>query len=56
MITDENKEIIKKAVRDILLAVGENPDRAGLVETPQRVANMYEEMFCGLHEIGRAHV
>ena len=37
------------AVREILLAVGEDPDRDGLRETPQRVARMYEEMFAGLH-------
>lgn len=33
------------AVRELLLAVGENPDREGLRETPQRVARMYEEIF-----------
>lgn len=40
---------IERAVRDILLAVGENPDREGLVETPARVARMYAEIFAGLH-------
>src|SRR5947209_19736387 len=38
------------AVREILLAVGEDPDREGLLETPQRVARMYEEMFAGLRK------
>ena len=56
MISQENKEIIKKAVRDILVAVGENPDRAGLVETPQRVANMYEELFSGITEDPKKHL
>lgn len=42
-------DVIKKAVRDILIAVGEDPDRPGLTETPRRVAKMYEEMFAGLH-------
>lgn len=56
MINNENKEIIKKAVRDILIAVGENPDRAGLLETPQRVANMYEELFSGLTEDPKRHL
>ena len=42
-------EKIKGAVRDILEAVGEDPDRPGLVETPRRVAHMYAEMFAGLH-------
>ena len=39
---------IEMAVREILLAIGENPDREGLKETPRRVANMYEEIFAGL--------
>lgn len=45
---DVNLDAIKKAVREILIAVGENPDRPGLTETPRRVAKMYEEMFAGL--------
>ncbi|KUK34969.1 MAG: GTP cyclohydrolase 1, partial [Caldanaerobacter subterraneus] len=44
-----DKEKIKKAVRDILEAIGEDPDREGLLETPDRVARMYEEIFAGLH-------
>ena len=40
---------IRKAVREILLAVGEDPDREGLQETPDRVARMYAEIFAGLH-------
>jgi GTP cyclohydrolase IA len=45
---------IQAAVREILLAVGENPDREGLQETPQRVARMYAEIFSGLHKDPRA--
>lgn len=56
MISEENKKIIMNAVRDILTAVGEDPDRAGLVETPKRVANMYEEMFAGLDEDPKQHL
>ncbi|HBN74784.1 MAG TPA: GTP cyclohydrolase I FolE [Planctomycetaceae bacterium] len=41
-------EAIKGAVRTILAAVGEDPDRPGLLETPRRVAKMYAEMFSGL--------
>lgn len=41
---------IERAVREILLAVGEDPDRDGLRETPARVARMYAELFSGLHE------
>jgi GTP cyclohydrolase I len=41
-------ESIKEAVRTILNAVGEDPDRPGLLETPRRVAKMYAEMFSGL--------
>lgn len=40
---------IEAAVREILLAVGEDPDREGLLETPARVARMYAEVFSGLH-------
>ncbi len=39
---------IEKAVREILIAIGEDPDREGLVETPARVARMYAEIFGGL--------
>jgi GTP cyclohydrolase I len=42
-------ERIERAVREILLAVGEDPDREGLHDTPRRVARMYAEMFSGLH-------
>lgn len=41
---------IEAAVREILLAIGENPDRDGLQETPARVARAYAEFFSGLHE------
>jgi len=47
---------IAKAVREILLAVGEDPDRDGLRETPDRVARMYAEVFGGLHEDPRQHL
>lgn len=43
-------ERIRRAVREILIAVGEDPDREGLVETPDRVARMYAEVFQGLHQ------
>ena len=41
---------IRAAVREILLAVGEDPDREGLQETPERVARMYAELFAGLRK------
>lgn len=45
---------IEAAVREILIAVGENPDRDGLLETPARVSRMYAEMFAGLrYDAGR---
>jgi GTP cyclohydrolase IA len=47
---------IMRAVREILAAVGEDPDREGLLETPARVARMYAEMFSGLHEDPRVHL
>src|SRR3989339_1217312 len=43
-----NKQKIEKAVHDILIAIGENPDREGLKKTPQRVARMYEEILSGM--------
>lgn len=43
-----DRERIENAVREILLAVGEDPEREGLLETPARVARMYEEVFSGL--------
>ena len=47
---------IERAVRDILIAVGEDPDREGLRETPARVARMYAELFAGLHDDPRRHL
>ena len=44
-----DKEKIKKAVKDILEAVGEDPERDGLKDTPRRMADMYEEIFSGTH-------
>ena len=49
-------ERIKAAVREILLAIGEDPDREGLVETPRRVAEMYGEVFSGLNEKPEQHL
>lgn len=56
MITEENKQKIMNAVRDILEAVGEDVNRPGLIETPKRVANMYEEMFAGLDSDAKQHL
>jgi GTP cyclohydrolase I len=47
---------IEKAVREILLAIGENPDREGLVRTPNRVARAYVEMMSGLKSDPRDHL
>ena len=47
---------IEKAVREILLAIGEDPDRDGLLETPARVARMYAEICSGLHEDPTEHL
>jgi GTP cyclohydrolase I len=49
-------ERIRRAVREILEAVGEDPDRDGLIETPDRVARMYAEVFRGLQEDPRVHL
>lgn len=45
-----DKDKIKKAVYDILEAVGEDPNKKDLLETPQRVADMYEEIFAGIKQ------
>jgi GTP cyclohydrolase I len=47
---------IEKAVREILYAIGEDPDRDGLLDTPARVARMYAEIFAGLHEDPTEHL
>ncbi|MEO6808502.1 MAG: GTP cyclohydrolase I FolE [Isosphaeraceae bacterium] len=51
-----DQERIRRAVREILEAVGEDPDREGLVETPDRVARMYAEVFQGLHQDPSIHL
>lgn len=47
---------IQRAVREILQAIGEDPDREGLLETPARVARMYAELFRGLHVRPERHL
>ncbi len=47
---------IEKAVREILLAVGEDPDREGLLRTPNRVARAYGELLAGLQDNPRRHL
>ena len=54
--TPVDRPRIERAVREILLAVGEDPDREGLRETPARVARMYGELFAGLHQDPRRHL
>ncbi len=51
-----DRERIERAVRDILEAFGEDPDRDGLLDTPRRIAKMYEEIFAGLHEDPAKHL
>ena len=53
---DVDHERIKRAVREILLAVGEDPEREGLRETPSRVARMYAEVFSGLKDDAAIHL
>ncbi|GAN88807.1 GTP cyclohydrolase I [Gluconobacter frateurii M-2] len=50
------EERLASAIRTILEAVGENPEREGLQDTPQRVAKMYLEVFGGLYEDPREHL
>jgi GTP cyclohydrolase I len=49
-------ERMAAAVREILIGVGEDPDREGLRQTPMRVARMYAEVFSGLREDPRQHL
>ncbi|MDU4571319.1 MAG: GTP cyclohydrolase I, partial [Finegoldia magna] len=51
-----DKEKIEQAVSMIIEAIGENPNREGLLETPQRVARMYEEIFSGLNQDAKVHL
>jgi len=49
-------ERIENSVRDILEAIGEDPSRNGLLETPKRVAKMYAEIFAGFHSDPTTHL
>ncbi len=49
-------ERAKAAIRELLIAIGEDPDREGLVETPARVARAYAEVFSGLYEDPSEHL
>jgi len=46
--TPFNKRKIEKLVRELIVQLGENPDREGLLGTPKRMADMYEEIFAGI--------
>ncbi|WP_053220246.1 GTP cyclohydrolase I FolE [Virgibacillus senegalensis] len=48
VINTEEKTVLESSIRSILLEIGENPDREGLIDTPRRVANMYREVFAGV--------
>jgi GTP cyclohydrolase IA len=50
-----NRTQIEEAVRQIISAIGEDPEREGLLDTPKRVAKMYEEVFSGLNEDPKQH-
>jgi GTP cyclohydrolase I len=54
--TPVDEQRIARAVREILAAIGEDPNREGLRDTPDRVARMYAELFGGLHEDPRLHL
>jgi GTP cyclohydrolase I len=51
-----DKGRIEKAVREIIEAIGEDPDRDGLQRTPMRIAEMYDEIFAGLHNDPSEHL
>jgi GTP cyclohydrolase IA len=61
VMTDAEREVAKKrieaAVREILDAIGEDPERDGLLRTPRRIADMYvDEIFTGLHDDPPRHL
>ena len=49
-LPDIDHDRIERAVREILIAIGENPDRDGLIDTPARVARSYAEQFAGMRQ------
>ena len=51
-----DEERARAAVRELLAAIGEDPDREGLLETPDRVARACAELFAGMHEDPAAHL
>ena len=56
LMNDTDRQKIEQAVSTILTAVGEDPKREGLLDTPKRVARMYEELFSGLDEDPAVHL
>jgi GTP cyclohydrolase I len=58
VVADKSVDLarIEAAVREILIAIGEDPDREGLVKTPNRVARAYAELTAGLHEDPKLHL
>jgi GTP cyclohydrolase IA len=57
-VTDKKVDIkrLEAAVKEILISIGENPERDGLLNTPSRVAKMYSEVFAGLREDPEHHL
>jgi GTP cyclohydrolase I len=51
-----DRERIERAVKELLIGIGEDPDREGLQATPRRVASMYEELFAGIDEDPSKHL
>ncbi len=51
-----DREKVEEAVRLLLTGIGEDPEREGLVETPKRIARMYEEIFGGMEEDAEEHL
>lgn len=54
MISKENKQIVEESIKKILVAIGEDPSREGLLDTPHRVAKMYDEIFSGYEQDPKA--
>ena len=51
-----NRKMLEKAIRDLIIAIGEDPDREGLKKTPERIAKLYEDIFSGVGKDARKNM
>ncbi len=51
-----NRDLLEKAIRDMIIAIGENPEREGLKNTPKRIAKLYEDIFSGVGKDAKKNI